>query len=86
MSSGFSHGSITYLLCGVVYHASYIQVDAPFTSRLSDGQYPPLLAGLPFICELYSLQANIGSELTPSPIDLSLVALERMRLIDLAHY
>ena len=89
MSSGFSHGSITYLPCGVVYHASCIRVDAPFTSRLSGGrglQYPPLLAGLPFICELCSVRANIGRELTPSPIDLSLVALERMRLIDLAHY
>ena len=57
-SSGFSCGSTTDLLCGVVYHAPCIQVDAPFTSCLSSGrglQYPPLLVGLPFICELCSV-------------------------------
>ena len=49
-------------------------------------QYPPLLTGLPFICELCSVQANIGHE-PPSPTDLlSLVALKRTCLIDLVHY
>ncbi len=62
----------------------------PFTTRLPDQKglsYPSDLWGMPFICELCTVQANLGRPLQRDNLnDQGLLSLERMRMIDLAHF
>lgn len=67
-------------------------MNTPFTSRLYNQkttmglQYPPKLVGFPFICELCTVRAHLNRELDSlDPNDIRLLALERARIIDLAH-
>lgn len=49
-------------------------------------QYPPKLAGYPFICELCTVRVHLHREVDPLNIkDRKLLALERSRIIDLTH-
>ena len=49
-------------------------------------QYPPCATNLPFICELCTTRAHIRREVDPHcPTDITLLMLERMRMIDVAH-
>ncbi len=88
--TGFTLHEIVYPPCGVRYHAGCISVGSPFTTRLPDNKglsYPINMWGMPFICELCSVQANIGRPFRcDSAFDIGLLCLERMRMIDLAHY
>lgn len=89
-STGFILDGVSYPPCGTLYHEGCIRVGEPFTSRLPDGKglsYPSVLWGMPFICELCSVQANLGRLLRVDNLrDLGLLSLERMRMIDLANY
>lgn len=64
----------------------------PFKSRLYKQnttrglQFPPSLRGFPFICELCTVRAHLHRELDSMRVsDIQLLALERARLIDMAH-
>lgn len=88
--SGFTLNGSVFPPCGVRYHSGCIRVGEPFTTRLSDGKglsYPSDLWGMPFICERCTVQANLGRFLQcDNSQDIGLLCLERMRMIDLAHY
>ena len=89
VDKGFSIDSTPFTPCGVRYHDRCIRLGLPFTTRLPAGkglQYPPAMAGLPFVCELCTVRANLRRELSPDPKDMALLALERMRIVDLAHF
>ena len=64
----------------------------PFHSRhFGNGtnglQYPPCATALSFICELCTTRTHLKRELDPLiPSDLTLLMLERMRMIDAAHH
>jgi hypothetical protein len=62
---------------------------SPFTSRFRDSgkglQYPKDMLRLPFVCELCTVRAALGRELTGTGRDRELLALERMRMIDAAN-
>ena len=86
-----SSKTLSFHPCKVIYHEGCIKVGPPFRSRhFGKGtlglQYPPCATNLPFICELCTTRAQIGRELDPlSPADMTLLLLERMRMIDAAH-
>ena len=88
---GFTIKSQNFQPCNVLYHASCIKVGAPFRSRhfgkgTNGLQYPPCGTNLPFICELCTTRTHLGRELDPhSSTDMTLLILERMRMIDAAH-
>ena len=87
--TGFQLDGRCYSPCGTQYHQKCVRAGTPFTSRLANGRglsYPAALSGFPFVCELCTVRANVGRDLIPGPADLILLALERMRLIDLGHY
>lgn len=84
---GFSQDTTRYRACGVAYHPSCIQVGEPFQTRRDDGRgltFPKVSGPLAFICEACTVRSVLGRELT-EPSDVQLMALERMRLLDLAH-
>jgi hypothetical protein len=63
-------------------------VGAPFTTRRKDGlglSFPPVHDWANFVCEACTVRAVIKRELTGLD-DWKLLCLERMRLIDTAHY
>ena len=74
-----------------MYHPKCIRVGPPFRSRhYGKGtlglQYPPCATNLPFICELCTVRAQLGREIDPLlSSDITLLLLERMRMIDAAH-
>lgn len=86
-SSGFVLPSgRSFDACGVVYHAACVRVGAPFLSRLDPRnslQLPWCGAQVPFVCELCTVQAHLGRPLRATTNDLSLLMLERMRMIDM---
>jgi hypothetical protein len=71
--------------CGVSYHGGCIQVGEPFRTRLpgEKGLISPKGLCLPhFVCELCQVRATIERELRQSIQDYEVLAVERMRLID----
>jgi hypothetical protein len=74
--------------CHTAYHHGCLRVGVPFTTRLrkDKGLIAPTIAYFPhFICECCTVRAQLGRELCYHAKDLSLLMLERMRLIDLLH-
>jgi hypothetical protein len=73
--------------CGTRYHNGCFQLGAPFTSRLKDRrglQFPRHLRRLEtFICEACTARAVFQRELWYKGKALSLLTLERARLIDM---
>ena len=58
-----------------------------FGSGTNGLQYPPCATALPFICELCTTRAHLKREVDALiPSDLTLLMLERMRMIDAAHH
>lgn len=87
-TSGFPLDGQTFLPCGSTYHLGCIHVGHPFRSRLPAGKgfmYPRLRIAPNFICEACTVRAQLGTELTGGGQHLSLLMLERMRLIDQAN-
>ena len=77
-----------YLACYSSYHPPCIRAGLPFTTRHSDsyGLSFPKNCVLPiFVCEMCTVRAHIGEEITFNPRHTALVMLERMRLIDTVH-
>jgi hypothetical protein len=73
--------------CGVQYHVGCVFAGDPFTTRHKDGRirFPPAVTRFPFVCEIFTVRANIGREMTFQSSDCWLLALERIHLIDSAH-
>jgi hypothetical protein len=74
--------------CKTVYHPTCISVGSPFTSRRRHQAglaFPAIHDWATFICEAYTVRGILKRELT-GPNNWQLMALERMRLIDMAHY
>ncbi len=73
--------------CGISYHLHCIRVGPPFLTRRDDGlglTYPENSHPPVFICEACSVRAIVGRELGQAK-DRGLMALERMRMLDIAH-
>ena len=90
-SSGFTLNSIVFKPCRVYYHPKCVKVGAPFRTRqfgkgTNGMQYPPCATNLPFICELCTVRTHLGREPDAHcSTDMTLLMLERMRMIDAAH-
>ena len=75
----------------VFYHTHCIKVGAPFRTRhfgkgTNGMQYPPCATNLPFIYELCTVRTHLGRELDAHrSTDMTLLFLERMRMVDAAH-
>ena len=72
--------------CYTRYHLHCVRAGAPFRTRLrhNAGLSMPPLADFPgFICELCTVRSVVNRELYHRPSDLALLALERMRMIDM---
>jgi hypothetical protein len=86
--SGFTQDGRTFVPCGTTYHLGCIKVGEPFRTRLPAGRglaYPKVAISPSFICEACTVRAQIGGELRKSGGHLTLLMLERMRLIDQAN-
>jgi len=86
--TGFTMEGTRYLPCGTSYHLGCVTVGAPFRTRLPlqrGLQYPRVRISPAFICEACTVRAQIGRELEKSGRDLTLLMLERMRMIDQAN-
>ena len=84
---GFFKGDITFNPCGITYHIDCIRVGEPFRSRLpgQQGLTFPDMGCLPvFVCEACSVRSVLMRELRTTDCDLTLMKLERMRMIDTA--
>ena len=67
------------------YHTHCFSVGSPFRTRLRNraGLFLPPLPDFPgFICELCTVRATLGRELRHDSCDHALLALERMRILD----
>jgi hypothetical protein len=87
-SSGFRLDGRRFQPCSTTYHMGCIQVGDPFTSRLPQGRglsYPHTRIAPPFICEACTVRAQLGMELGKTGKHLSLLMLERMRMISQAN-
>jgi hypothetical protein len=87
-STGFTQDGQRFVPCGSAYHLGCISVGEPFRTRLPSSRglsYPKVRIPPPFICEACTVRAQIGGELTSSGRHLTLVMLERMRMIDQAN-
>jgi hypothetical protein len=74
--------------CQSAYHATCIAVGAPFVTRRKDHaglSFPKVTDWGTFVCEACTVRAVVRRELTDVN-DWQLLALERMRLIDMAHH
>jgi hypothetical protein len=73
--------------CGVAYHHRCLRAGEPFVSRFKDGRGLFLNERLRpphYICELCQVRSILGRELNPRwPADGALVALERVRFLDI---
>ncbi len=90
-TKGFALGKGWARPCHSSYHAGCFRVGPPFRSRLSDdkGLYltPAMTAFMSlFICECCTVRKTLGRELTHQHSDRGLLALERMRILDMAHH
>jgi hypothetical protein len=75
--------------CGVSYHGKCIQVGEPFRTRLPGEKslISPKGLCLPhFVCELCQVRATIERELRQCIQDYEVLAVERMRLIDVMNW
>jgi hypothetical protein len=83
----FEHSGPWAAPCGVAYHHRCLRAGAPFTSRFKDGRGLFLNERLRpphYLCELCQVRSILGRELNPHwPADGALVALERVRFLDL---
>ena len=87
-TTGFTQDDQRFVPCTSAYHLGCISVGEPFRTRLPAGRglsYPKVRITPPFICEACTVRAQIGGELTSSGRHLTLVMLERMRMIDQAN-
>ena len=90
-TSCFKIVTTTFTPCQITYHSKCIKIGSPFSTRhFGKGtkglQYPPCATSLPFICELCTTRAQLRRELDPCcSEDKTLLHLERMRMIDVAH-
>ena len=88
-TTGFPFSKGTHAVaCGTAYHSTCIQAGAPFTSRTgttSGLTFPKVTFWPNFTCELCTVRSVLNRELGIRP-DLILLCLERMRIIDIAHY
>ena len=87
--TGFAYRGRSFRPCLTRYHLGCIRVGEPFQTRLRKGQglsYPSLKHLPPLVCEACTVRVQIGRELVHSPADRSLMALERIRMIDVAHH
>ena len=78
----------TFRPCHGRYHVQCFRVGEPFRSRRSKSQglhFPAVHSWPNFICEACTVRAVIGRELF-GRYDPQLLALERMRILDMAHY
>jgi hypothetical protein len=85
--SGFDAGGLALRPCGTAYHTDCIVIAAPFASRRRNQAnltFPKVCHWGPFICEACTVRSVLGCELT-STTDGHLLALERMRILDMAH-
>jgi hypothetical protein len=85
MRKGFTLEGVTFEPCGTTYHLGCICMGEPFRTRLPNHQglqYPRVRISPPFICKACTVRAQIGRELDKSGRDLTLLMLERMRMID----
>ena len=83
--NGFTSDGISFRPCRVTYHKNCIRAGPPFRSRHpgDKGLCFPHLERIPvFICEACSVRNVLRRELRPTRRDLSLLGLERMRMID----
>ena len=74
--------------CGVLYHHGCQRVGAPFHTRLREqaGQAFPSMEYVPnFMCEACTGRAVLGRELGENEEDVTILLLERMRMIDIAN-
>jgi hypothetical protein len=74
--------------CGTVYHSGCIRLGLPFQTRLRNNKglaFPSKMDLPSFICEACTVRAHLGRELLWQGSDFKLLALERARLIDMAH-
>jgi len=85
---GFTQDDRFFVPCGTTYHIGCIRVGEPFRTRLPAGRglaYPKVAISPSFICEACTVRAQVGGELRKSGGHLTLLMLERMRLIDQAN-
>jgi hypothetical protein len=89
MDVGFATaGGIPIQPCKTAYHPTCNAVGSPFTSRRryqAGLAFPAIHDWANFICEACTVRGILQRELTGRD-DWQLMALERMRLIDMAHY
>jgi hypothetical protein len=74
--------------CRSAYHPTCIAMGAPFVSRRKHNAglcFPDVKHWGAFVCEACTVRSVVGRELTDET-DWQLLALERMWLIDMAHY
>ena len=73
--------------CGVSYHTHCIRAGPPFRTRFEDGRgltFPHIREWPLFICEGCTVRSVLDRELH-SRVDYGLMALERLRILDIAH-
>ena len=86
--SGFTLSDKAFLPCQIQYHTRCFRAGAPFESRRKDGAglaFPSVGLWGSFVCELCTVRAVLGRELT-GPWDDHLLCFERIRVLDMAHY
>ena len=86
--TGFQINGVQFPPCHSRYHPKCIKAGLPFQSRLKDVQglsFPHHVSFPMFVCELCSVQANVGRKLGGTPRDIELILLERVRMIDCAN-
>lgn len=87
-TTGFDQDGVRFLPCGTTYHVGCISVGEPFRTRLPGQRglsFPKVRIAPSFVCEACTVRAQIGTELKKSGGHLTLLMLERMRLIDQAN-
>ena len=87
-TTGFQINGLRFPPCHSRYHAKCIKVGIPFCTRLKDKRglsFPHHMSFPLFVCELCSVQANVGRRLLGIARDLELLLLERVRMIDCAN-
>lgn len=80
-------GNTQFRPCNVSYHPTCFRLGAPFTCRRAKQAgltFPPVKFWPMFICEVCTVRAVLGRELWYET-DQLLLALERMRILDIAH-
>ena len=86
--SGFKLNQRFFQPCQSSYHQKCIRVGHPFQTRFENkrGLFMPSSIPIPnFTCELCTVRANVWDDLQPPYLTYSLMMLERMRMIDMAH-